>query len=224
MPHVFRNRDDSWGWVSISLHWLVVLAVLGLCAVGFLMQELPNRPYKVEIYALHKSLGLTVLGLTVLRLLWRLVAGTPAPAPGMPRWQRWLASASHGALYAILLAMPLSGWLYNSASGFPLQWFGVFSLPKLSGRDAGIRGFAHDMHEWLFIALAVVVTVHAFAALKHHYFDRDRTLVRMLPWCGEPKTAKPPAAPVATAPAAAPVASDDDFADPPNADTYSGDR
>jgi cytochrome b561 len=131
-----------------------------------------------------------VLALTVLRLLWRLLAGTPAPPPGMPAWQRWAAGGSHGLLYAILLAMPLSGWLYNSASGFPLQWFGLFSLPKLSARDPELRAFALEMHEWLFIALAIVVSVHALAALKHHYLDRDRTLVRMLPWVGEPK---PPA-------------------------------
>ena len=82
--------------------------------------------------------------------------------------------------------MPLSGWLYNSASGFPLKWFGLFSLPKLSGYDAGVKAFALAAHEWLFIALAVIVAVHAAAALKHHYLDRDATLSRMLPGLPEP--------------------------------------
>ena len=176
-----RNTTERWGWVSIGIHWLSLLMVLSLVVVGFVMQELPNSPTKIEVYALHKSFGLTLLALTVLRLLWRLVAGTPAPVPGTPRWQQAAAQASHGALYVILLAMPLSGWLYNSASGFPLKWFGLFSLPKLSGYDADVKAFALGMHEWLFIALAVVVSVHAAAALKHHYFDRDATLARMLP-------------------------------------------
>ncbi|WP_051924408.1 cytochrome b [Arenimonas donghaensis] len=176
-----RNTTQRWGWVSIGIHWLSLLMVLSLVVVGFVMQELPNSPTKIEVYALHKSFGLTLLALTVLRLLWRLFAGTPAPVPGTPRWQQAAAQASHGALYVILLAMPLSGWLYNSASGFPLKWFGLFSLPKLSGYDADVKAFALGMHEWLFIALAVVVSVHAAAALKHHYFDRDATLVRMLP-------------------------------------------
>ena len=176
-----RNTTERWGWVSIGIHWLSLLMVLSLVVVGFVMQELPNSPTKIEVYALHKSFGLTLLALTVLRLLWRLVAGTPAPVPGTPRWQQVAAQASHGALYAILLAMPLSGWLYNSASGFPLKWFGLFSLPKLSGYDADVKAFALGMHEWLFIALAIVVSVHAAAALKHHYFDRDATLARMLP-------------------------------------------
>jgi len=166
---------------------LAPLAVIaGLVVVGFVMQELPNSPTKIQVYGLHKSFGLTVLALTVLRLLWRLVAGTPAPVPGTPRWQSFIAQATHGALYVILLAMPLSGWLYNSASGFPLKWFGLFALPKLSGYDAGVKAFALAAHEWLFIALAVIVAVHASAALKHHYLDRDATLSRMLPGLPEP--------------------------------------
>lgn len=187
-----RNPNDRWGAVSIGLHWLTLLLVLALVLVGFLMQELPNSPTKIQVYALHKSFGLTVLALTVLRLLWRLFAGAPAPVPGTPRWQAGVASATHGALYAILLAMPLSGWLYNSASGFPLRWFNLFALPKLSGYDAEVKAFALAAHEWLFIALAAIVAVHAAAALKHHYFDRDATLSRMLPGLPPPAGREPP--------------------------------
>ncbi len=176
-----RNDAQRWGWVSLGIHWLTVVMVLCLCGVGLLMDELANSPTKVQVYALHKSFGLTVLGLTVLRLLWRLVAGAPEPVPGTPRWQVWAANLTHGALYVVLLAMPLSGWLFNSASGFPLKWFGQFSLPKLSGYDPDVKAFAHDLHETLFLVLAAIVTLHALAALKHHYLDRDRTLVRMLP-------------------------------------------
>ncbi|GAB2670950.1 cytochrome b [Arenimonas aestuarii] len=186
-----RNTTERWGWVSISIHWLTLLMVLSLVVVGLIMQELANSPTKIEVYALHKSFGLTVLALTVLRLLWRLVAGAPAPVAGMARWQQLAAQASHAALYVILLAMPLSGWLYNSASGFPLKWFGLFSLPKLSGYDPDVKAFALGMHEWLFIALAIIVTVHAAAALKHHYFDRDATLSRMLPGLAPPDGASP---------------------------------
>ncbi|HEX4854404.1 cytochrome b [Arenimonas sp.] len=179
-----KNDADRWGWISLGIHWLTVAMVLGLVAVGFLMQELPSSSTKSELYSLHKTFGLTVLGLTVMRLLWRLVAGAPAPVAGTPRWQSAIASATHGVLYLILLAMPLSGWLFHSASGFPprnLSWFGLFKLPSLSDRDPALRDFALAAHEWLFIALAAIVTVHALAALKHHYVDRDRTLARMLP-------------------------------------------
>ena len=186
-----RNTDDRWGMVTIALHWLTVLAVVGLCVVGLLMQELPSGKLKLDVYALHKSFGLTVLALTLLRLLWRLVAGAPKPEP-MPRIQVFAAHVSHGLLYIVLLAMPLSGWLYNSASGFPLKWFGLFSLPKLSGYDPDVKRFAHEMHETLFLVLAAIVTLHALAALKHHYFDRDRTLVRMLPLMNAPEPVAPP--------------------------------
>jgi len=190
-----RNDADRWGWVSLTLHWLTAAMVLGLVMVGLLMQELPNSLTKFEIYALHKSFGITVLALTVMRLLWRLFAGKPAPVPGMPRWQRLAASFSHGALYLILLLMPLSGWLYHSASGAvprQLAWFKLFPLPSLSERNRDVADFAIAMHEWLFIALAVIVTVHALAALKHHYRDRDRTLVRMLPLMKLPPAADTP--------------------------------
>jgi len=190
-----RNDADRWGWVSLALHWLTALMVLGLVVVGLLMQELPNSLTKFQIYALHKSFGITVLALTVMRLLWRMFAGAPPPVPGMPRWQRLAAGLSHGALYLILLAMPLSGWLYHSASGAvprQLEWFKLFPLPSLSERDKAVADFALAMHEWLFLALAAIVTVHALAALKHHYVDRDRTLVRMLPLLKPPAASEPP--------------------------------
>ena len=135
----FRNSDDRFGWLSIGLHWLTVLLVLGLCLVGFLMQELPTGPFKIQVFALHKSIGLTVLGMTVLRLLWRLFAGVPAPVPSIPRWQQLAASGTHALLYAMLLVMPFSGWLYNSAAGYPLRWFGLFSLPRLAAATPASR-------------------------------------------------------------------------------------
>ena len=186
-----RNTAERWGLVTIGFHWLTVLLVVGLCLVGFLMQELPSGRFKIEVFAVHKSFGLTLLAITVLRLAWRLLAGTPLPEP-MPAWQALAARLSHVLLYAVLVAMPLTGWLYTSASGFPLRWFGQFALPKLSGRDRDVAGFAVEAHETLFLVLAALVTVHALAALKHHYLDRDRTLRRMLP-------AMPPPPPPETA-------------------------
>ena len=179
MPPI-RDTADRWGAVTIGFHWLTVLLVVGLCLVGFLMQELPSGKFKIEVFALHKSFGLTLLAVTLLRLAWRGLAGTPRPEP-MPAWQALAARVSHVALYAVLVAMPLTGWLYNSASGFPLRWFGQFALPKLAARDHDVAEFAEEAHETLFLVLAALVTVHALAALKHHYVDRDRTLQRMLP-------------------------------------------
>jgi cytochrome b561 len=190
-----RNDAERWGGLSIALHWLTFLLVLGMATVGLLMVQMEPSPLKVQVYALHKSFGLTVLALTVLRLLWRASGRVPAPVPGTPAWQQRIASATHGALYALLLAVPLSGWWFNSAAGFPLRWFGLVKLPKLTGFDPAIKALARETHETLFFVLAGLVAVHAAAALWHHYRQHDRTLLRML----SPSAATASAAPVAPA-------------------------
>ena len=181
-----RNNSDTWGSVSIALHWLTFLMVAGMAVVGLWMTELATSPFKIQVYALHKSFGLTVLGLTALRLLWRLFSGRPHAVPGSPRWQDRIAALTHGALYALLVAIPLSGWWFNSASGFGLRWFGLVALPKLGGFDPQLKQLARETHETLFFILATLVAVHAAAALWHHYRLRDRTLSRILPIIKDP--------------------------------------
>lgn len=176
-----KNSDQRWGSVSQSLHWLIVLLIIGQGTVGLLMTGMRNSPDKIQLYALHKSFGLTILALVVLRLAWRLYAGTPRPVPGTPGWQEKIASLSHWTLYALLFAIPISGWVLNSASGFPLQWFGLFNLPAITGKDHDLHELAEDVHEMLFWTLVAVALVHAAAAFYHHLFQRDATLARMLP-------------------------------------------
>ena len=179
MPKTSPRSD--WPALSKALHWLIAVLILVMAWLGLTMGDLPNGPDKIATYALHKSLGLSILALVALRLLWRLYAGAPAPLAGTPRWQERIAALTHLALYALLLAMPLSGWLLNSAAGFPLQWFGLFNLPALAGRDEALHALAGQVHELLFWALAALVVLHAAAALHHHLFLRDATLARMLP-------------------------------------------
>lgn len=175
---MIRNSPHAWGRVSVTLHWLTALLILGLATVGLLMTDLPTSPLKLQVYALHKSFGLTVLALTVLRLLWRLLAGSPDTLPG-PKLQVLAAKAVHTMMYVLLFAIPFSGWLYNSASGFPLRWFGM-PLPRLfTGFNPTLKQLAHDLHENLFYALAALLLLHAGAALWHHYGKRDNTLRRM---------------------------------------------
>ena len=185
-------RTD-WSATSKLLHWLVAALILVMAWLGLTMGDLPNGPDKIATYALHKSIGLTVLGLALLRLLARWIAGAPAPVPGTPRWQARIADVTHVALYALLLALPLTGWLLNSAAGFPLQWFGLFNLPPLAARDEALHALSVEAHEVLFWALAVLVVMHAAAALYHHLFLGDATLARMLPrgWLRTPKNDSP---------------------------------
>ncbi|GAB3747919.1 cytochrome b [Lysobacter olei] len=177
----FRNTPERWGWVSQLLHWLIALAIVVIAIIGLSMGDLPNSPRKVSVYALHKSLGLTVLALAAARLAWRLYAGAPRHLPGVPAWQRWAASATHVGLYLMMFAMPLTGWWLNSAAGYPLQWFKAFNLPALAAQDDGMRALAEAAHEAGFWLLLLMVLVHAGAALFHHVFLRDDTLRRMLP-------------------------------------------
>lgn len=171
--------DARWGALSITLHWATFLLVIGMAAVGVYMVDLPNGTDKLQLYALHKSFGLTVLGLTALRLMWRVFMTAPPPVPGAPAWQHRVARAAHGALYALLVAVPLSGWWFNSAAGFPLRWFGLVALPKLASFDREAKAIAKETHELLFYALAALVLFHAVAALWHHYHLKDSTLARM---------------------------------------------
>ena len=175
-----RDEPQRWGSVSIALHWLTFLLVLGMATLGLLMVDLPNGPAKLQWYALHKSVGLTVLALTALRLAWRAFGQRPQPLPFKPDWQHQVARATHAALYALLVAVPLSGWWFNSAAGFPLRWFGLVALPRLTGFDKDIKALARESHELLFYALATLVLLHAVAAFWHHYRLQDRTLARML--------------------------------------------
>lgn len=176
-----KNSATRWGSVSMGLHWLVVALILLMAWIGLRMGDMPNGPDKIATYALHKSVGISILALAVLRLAWRAVAGAPAHVAGTPPWQARIATLAHVALYALLLAIPLSGWVVNSSAGFPLQWFGLFNLPAIAGKDQGLHALAEQVHEWLFWTLVLVAVAHAAAALHHHLFLRDDTLARMLP-------------------------------------------
>jgi cytochrome b561 len=176
-----RNSERGWGAIAQLLHWSLALLIIVLAVLGLLMQELPNSPDKIRWYALHKSLGLTALALVVLRLGWRLVDRRPPWPPTMPHWERRLAATGHALLYLLMLVVPLAGWLYNSAANFSLRWFGLVRIPPLSGPDPELKALALAIHNWGFYLLGILFIGHVGAALKHHYIDRDRSLVAMLP-------------------------------------------
>ena len=184
-----KNTDDRWGTVSQSLHWLIVVLILGLGVVGLIMDELPKTPKYFWVYTMHKSFGITVLALMLVRLGWRVYAGAPKPVAGTPGWQHAAASLTHFLLYALALGIPLSGWLYDSASGLrPFKFFGLFTMPKLVAPDDALKALTHELHEWGFWLLIALVAAHAGAALYHHLFQHDATLARMLPrsWLKSP--------------------------------------
>lgn len=174
-----RNRYST---VSLLLHWgIAALVVTQICLIA--AHEATDGPISREFVTLHKSVGLTILMLTLIRLGWRM-ANPAIPLPqAMPTWQKLLARATHVLFYVMLLAMPLVGWAASSAGRRPISWFGLFDWPLLplpQSRD--LAGDLMDMHELAAKALIVLVLLHVLGALKHHFIDRDNVLHRMLPF------------------------------------------
>lgn len=184
-----KNTPVRWGSVSQGLHWLIVLLIFGLALVGLIMTDLPKTPRYFWVYTLHKSIGITVLALMLARLGWRVYAGAPKPVTGTPTWQARIAAATHGLLYVLVIAQPISGWVYDSASGLrPFRLFGLVLMPKLVVPNEALRDVALGAHVWIFWALLGMVVLHAGAAIYHHLFLHDATLARMLPrgWLATP--------------------------------------
>lgn len=180
------RTTQRYGTVAMSLHWLIAAAIIGMLIVGKYMHGLPDsNADKFTLYQLHKSFGITILALTVVRIAWRLMHPAPPLPASMPVWERWAAHLSHFALYGFMLGLPLTGWLRVSADSLqiPTLWFGLFEVPHLPvGIDNDVAHVAHDTHELLGNALILLLIVHVAAALKHHFWDRDSVLKRMLPF------------------------------------------
>ena len=164
-----------------SLHWLMALLIFGLLALGFYMADLPLSPEKLQFYSWHKWAGVSVFVLVWLRLFWRLTHRPPAFAASLSATQQTLAHLGHLALYLLMIAIPVSGWLMSSAKGVQTVWFGVLPLPDLLGRDKALGKQLEELHSALNIGLLVLIGGHAAAALFHHLVHKDDTLRRMLP-------------------------------------------
>lgn len=178
---MLRNTSDSYGLVAIVLHWVVALTVFGLFALGLWMVELTyyDPLYRTAPWV-HKSVGVLLFATLLLRLSWRQLNPRPQPLPGHSRVERRAAKVAHLLLYLLLFAVMISGYLISTADGKPVDVFGWFSVPAtLSGID-NQEDIAGDVHLALAITVVSLAGVHALAALKHHFIDRDGTLRRML--------------------------------------------
>lgn len=174
---------------AIWLHWLIALLILGTAALGLYMVDLKLSPWKLKLYSWHKWIGVTIWLLVLVRIVWRATHRPPDP-PAMPTWQRAAAAVSHMLLYVLMVVIPLTGWLFSSASGFPVVYLGVIQLPDLVAKDKEFAELFQSWHACLNFTLLAVVAMHALAALKHHLFDRDTVLHRMLPVIPQPTSGK----------------------------------
>ncbi len=177
-----RNTRERWGPLSQFLHWLIVALIALQAALGLTGLMLPLGLEKLVVLARHKSIGITILGLALLRLLWRWLNPIPPLPSNLKPHERFLAHFTHAALYVLLFAMPLTGWMMSSARGFPVSWFNTYQLPDLVPKNDRLYDALVTTHAVLAIALALTVLLHIAGALKHHFVLKDDTLRRMLPF------------------------------------------
>ena len=192
MPHrSFRNSREHYGLIARALHWVIALAIIMLYAIANIMQAMEPGPDKWQLYDVHKSIGVIVLGLVLLRLLWRFTNPVPKLPAGTSTWQRKAASLSHFMLYAAMLVMPISAYAASKSGDFTVNIFGFYEMPdivawlrdtapELIGRKKPIHVWGNLIHEYTSYVLYALVGLHLAAALWHHYARKDGVMARML--------------------------------------------
>jgi cytochrome b561 len=178
----YRNSGETYGIIAQAFHWLVAALVLAQLALGVFAASLPIGLARLQWLSRHKSLGLAILVLVLLRLAWRAM-NRPPPLPGfMPEWQRRAAALTHWMIYLLLVLAPLAGWLHASATGLSVNWFGLYLVPDLIAKDPELAELFKRLHYGLVALLALLVAGHIGAALRHALWLRDGVAHRMLPW------------------------------------------
>jgi cytochrome b561 len=178
----FRNSADRYGTVAQFLHWLIVVLIILQVVSGFIGHNLPLGIEKLTTLARHKSFGMTILALVLLRVFWRLANPVPALPATLKPYERGLARLTHVLLYVLLIALPLTGWIMSAAKNFPVSWFRRFTWPNPVAPDPHLAELMVKVHQTLALVLMGTVTLHVLAALKHHFVLKDNVLKRMLPF------------------------------------------
>ena len=175
------RTDGGYPPTSKLLHWLVAISVLTTVPVAFAMVWVGEGPTQNFLYNFHKSLGVLIFILMILRLLNRLAVGAPIPDPGIEPWQQKLSAAVHSTLYGLLITMPIVGYVANSAFGAPTPFFGLFELPPIVCKNEALSDRLFMLHRWVGFAIILLAGMHISAALFHRFIRRDNVLQRMLP-------------------------------------------
>lgn len=175
------NTNKAYGLIAQLLHWLVVAGISAQFVWAWRIDEAESIRSQFQLVNQHKSIGMTVLVLVVLRLVWRVLNRPPPFPASMKTWEMLAATAAHWLLYVLILVMPVTGWIYTSAAGFGAEFFGLFEIPDLVGQSDRLEEIFGEIHEWLAIAIVAVVSIHVLAALRHQFVLKDGLLRRMLP-------------------------------------------
>jgi len=180
----WANTPQHYGRIAIVLHWGMAVLLAALAAMGLYMVHLPDAGYdteKITLILVHKAIGMLAFAIALLRLVWRLTGALPRFVDGLPDWQQVAARFVHLMFYALMFAVPLTGWLMSSAGGYPVPVFSFFNMPDLIGLNEWLFEVLIAVHRWLAWMLLFFLVLHAGAALRHHFGLRDDTLRRILP-------------------------------------------
>ena len=173
------NTRERYGLIARFLHWFVFILVAGMLLGGVLIALLPSGGFRTVVVSAHKSTGVVVLLLMIIRLLWRFYNPRPRDLGNIPLL-KYIAHVLHIWLYVLLFLQPLSGILMSQAYGYPVTVFGAFKLPPFIWNSPALGSVWGEIHRTTAVVLSVAIAIHAAAALKHHFIDGDRTLMRML--------------------------------------------
>ena len=180
---LIENSEARYGIAIVALHWIMAFLLIVLITLGIYMVRLPDEGFdtlKIQLILYHKEAGMFALALAVLRLAWRVGDVLPRLVETLPDWQKLAARFVHLSFYALMLALPMTGWLMSSAGGFPISFLGLFDLPDLVRRSDYLFQVFVEVHQWLGYGLVALLVVHAGAALRHHFILKDDTLRKML--------------------------------------------
>ena len=173
-----QNSETHYGVIAIILHWLMAILLIALLILGLYMEGLPISLEKLKFYGWHKEYGILALMLVMIRIIWRLINITPRLS--LPLLEKIAARTVHWAFYGFMFAMPITGWLITSAAGLPVSFFGLFVLPDLVSPNDDLMKLFQEIHQWLGYGLIATIILHASAAFKHHFINKDDILRRML--------------------------------------------
>ena len=175
------NSNVRYTAPAIALHWLMAWLIIAVYFLGLSIDALPVGPDRIQVVGWHKWLGVTIAFLWGFRVLWRASHRPPALPASSPAWQNAASHLVHVALYLLMIAIPVSGWLMSSAKGYTTNFFGLFDLPNLLMKDKELGHTLKEVHEVLANSLMALVGLHIAAALKHQLVDKDNLLGRMRP-------------------------------------------
>ncbi len=173
------NSATHWGLISRLLHWFMAIAIIFMFGLGATMINMRLSPMKLEMFIVHKSIGILLLLLVTIRIVWRLLNPAPRSPRSFSASQRRVVAVGQLLMYALMICIPVSGWVINSAANFPLQWFSLFEIPPIAQPNLDTEAYAKTVHLVLVLTLGAVVLIHITAALNHHFIQKNDILKRM---------------------------------------------